>query len=78
MTAEVGSKLVGFGPPVWVFSEGVPNRCPTCNGKGYTKNTATVFSKGRTLKQGSGCPTCKGTGQIPVDEALKRLMEKAA
>lgn len=49
--------------------------CKTCNGRGYTNATRTemetyVEGKGkrkrkklRTVAQGSGCPTCKGTGQ---------------
>lgn len=43
--------------------------CPTCEGIGYTTNTAPTTQKqsdGKlvTLKLGSGCEKCLGTGQL--------------
>lgn len=43
--------------------------CETCDGLGYTEETRTVMrdpwakeGKPKTIKQGSGCPDCLGTG----------------
>lgn len=52
-----------------------PTECPDCSGMGYTEHTTaemqTRFNKRmgevverRTIKQGSGCPRCLGTGQL--------------
>ena len=52
-----------------------PNECPDCGGMGYTVETTAEmqlrFNKRlgdmverRTIKQGSGCPRCLGTGQL--------------
>lgn len=50
------------------------DECPVCKGVGYTRETATEFNysppsefnKGQylTVKPGSGCPRCGGTGRI--------------
>lgn len=49
--------------------------CETCDGMGYTEATCTemhldwnaelgAFVEQWTVKQGSGCPHCLGTGQL--------------
>jgi DnaJ-class molecular chaperone len=38
--------------------------CGTCLGRGYTRDTAPYFKDGKTIKLGSGCPTCKGVGRV--------------
>lgn len=40
--------------------------CRECRGFGYTPQTSTEYVPGppyRTVKQGSGCPKCYGTGK---------------
>ncbi len=47
------------------------DECVECEGKGYTADTAPEFrfirldkkSRMVTIKQGSGCPVCYGTGK---------------
>jgi hypothetical protein len=52
------------------------NECPECRGMGYTNATCAVmrleysqdmggYVELETLQQGSGCPCCLGTGQLP-------------
>lgn len=48
-----------------------PTECKQCEGIGYTTNTAPTMQKqsdGKlvTLKLGSGCEKCLGTGQVSV------------
>lgn len=50
--------------------------CPVCHGMGYTAGTAAememawstdmgAYVEVKTRMQGSGCPRCCGTGQLP-------------
>lgn len=52
-------------------TEYVPGvHCPNCEGWGYTRATAADLRPSRetgklvTVYQGSGCPTCRGTGLL--------------
>ena len=53
-----------------------PTECPICHGLGYTEASKaemrcvwnaerTDYVEVKTLKQGSGCLRCGGTGQLP-------------
>lgn len=49
--------------------------CHRCEGKGYTRKTRTEVVRSargslRTIKQGSGCPVCFGTGKVQRDGVL--------
>lgn len=52
------------------------HECPACQGLGHTRDSAPVmemryerdlggYVEVRTIKQGSGCWKCLGTGQLP-------------
>lgn len=55
--------------------------CDKCDGTGHTKGDSPILKsvKGKpvTVKQGSGCKTCLGTGQAVSDAALAILAERA-
>lgn len=41
-----------------------PLECETCSDFGMTRDTATEFADGVTVKLGSGCARCMGTGRL--------------
>lgn len=67
-----------------------PDECPTCNGLGQDDDSTTEMVRRKvrdaqgvmrkclvTLKQGSGCLRCGGTGRLPGLEAIPEIGVRA-
>lgn len=56
-------EVLGHGRPTFPVKTR-DDTCPECKGRGYTRETSPVIKEGKTVCQGSGCPTCKGVCNV--------------